>query len=83
MNGKPCGIVWTPPFRVDITQAVKAGANEVEVRVVNFWYNRVSGDQALPADKRLTRTNIKKLQNPGSALMPSGLLGPVRVLCSP
>jgi len=80
VNGTTCGTVWTPPFRVDITAAVKAGANEVEVRVVNFWYNRVFGDQSLSPDKRLTRTNIKKLQNPGTALMPSGLRGPVRVL---
>ena len=80
VNGKPCGIVWSPPFRVDIMEAVKPGTNEVEIRAVNFWYNRVAGDRELPAEKRLTRTNIKKLQNPGSPLMPSGLLGPVTVL---
>ena len=79
VNGKPCGIVWSPPFRVDITDKVKTGANEVEIRVVNFWYNRVVGDKDLPVEKRLTRTNIKKLQNPGSPLIPSGLLGPVTV----
>ena len=61
-------------------EAVKPGTNEVEIRAVNFWYNRVAGDRELPAEKRLTRTNIKKLQNPGSPLMPSGLLGPVTVL---
>jgi hypothetical protein len=82
VNGQPCGIVWAPPFRVDITQAVKPGSNEVEVRVVNFWYNRVFGDKDLPPEKRLTRTNIKKLQNPGAPLMPSGLLGPVTVMSS-
>ena len=80
VNGRPCGIVWAPPFRADITKAAKAGANEVEVRVVNFWYNRVFGDQSLPAEQRLTRTNVKKLQNPGATLMPSGLLGPVTVV---
>jgi len=79
VNGKSCGIVWSSPFRVDITDAVKPGTNEVEIRVVNFWYNRVVGDKDLPVEKRLTRTNIKKLQNPGSQLMASGLLGPVTV----
>ena len=79
VNGKPCGTVWSPPFRVDITDAVKPGTNEVEIHVVNFWYNRVVGDKDLSVEKRLTRTNIKKLQNPGSPLMPSGLLGPVTV----
>ena len=80
VNGQPCGIVWASPFRADITKAAKAGTNELEVRVVNFWYNRVFGDQALPTEKRLTRTNIKTLQNPGTPLMPSGLLGPVTVM---
>lgn len=82
VNGQPCGVVWAPPFRVDITKAAKAGANEVEVRVVNFWYNRVFGDQSLPDEQRLTRANIKKLQNPGTPLMPSGLLGPVSIVCA-
>ncbi len=80
VNGTPCGVVWTPPFRVDVTQALKPGDNQVEVRVVNFWYNRVAGDQALPPEQRLTRTNIRRLQNPGAPLMPSGLSGPVRML---
>ncbi len=80
VNGKPCGTVWAPPFRVEITDAVRPGANELEVKVVNFWYNRLVGDKALPAEKRLTRTNIRNLQNPGTPLMPSGLLGPVTVL---
>jgi hypothetical protein len=80
VNGQACGIIWTPPFRVDITKAVKAGTNELEVCVVNFWYNRVFGDKDLPVEQRLTRTNIKKLQNPGTPLMPSGLLGPVTIL---
>ena len=79
VNGKPCGIVWAPPFRVDISDAVKPGANEVEIKVVNFWYNRLVGDKDLPVEKRLTRTNIKKLYNPGTPLMPSGLLGPVTI----
>ena len=80
VNGQPCGVVWAPPFRADITKAAKAGANELEIRVINFWFNRVFGDQSLPSAQRLTRTNIKKLQNPGTPLMPSGLLGPVSVV---
>jgi hypothetical protein len=64
---------------VEITDAVKPGENAIEIRAVNFWYNRVFGDQSLPVVQRLTRTNIKKLSNPGTPLMPSGLLGPVTV----
>jgi hypothetical protein len=81
VNGQPCGIVWAPPFRVDISQWVKPGANNLEVDVVNFWPNRIIGDAALPTAERRTRTNIRKLTK-DIPLMPSGLLGPVRLLRS-
>ncbi len=79
VNGKLCGIVWAPPFCVEISDAVKSGGNELEVKVVNFWYNRLIGDAGLPIDKRLTRTNIRKLTTGTTPLMASGLLGPVTI----
>jgi hypothetical protein len=78
LNGKSLGIVWAPPFRVDITDAVRPGANTLEVEVVNLWPNRIIGDQFLPPEKRFTRTNVRKLTK-DTALMESGLLGPVRL----
>ncbi len=81
VNGQSCGITWTPPFRVDITGAVKPGANKLEIDVVNFWPNRIIGDASLPPEQRLTKTNIRKL-TAGTALMESGLFGPVQILCS-
>jgi hypothetical protein len=78
LNGQSCGIVWAPPFRVDISHALKAGANQLEVEVVNFWPNRIIGDESLPEPQRLTKTNIRKL-TANTPLMPSGLLGPVRL----
>jgi hypothetical protein len=79
LNGQSCGIVWSPPFRVDISRAVQLGANQLEIEVVNFWPNRIIGDDELPPEQRLTRTNIRKLTK-DTPLMPSGLLGPVRIL---
>jgi len=79
VNGKSCGITWTPPFRMDITSAVKTGTNKLEIEVVNFWPNRIIGDAALPKEERLTRTNIRKLTR-DVKLMESGLLGPVQLL---
>src|SRR6185312_12653158 len=79
VNGQSCGIVWAPPFRVNITRAIKPGADQLEVEVVNFWPNRIIGDQFLPESERLTRTNIRQLTR-RSPLMPSGLMGPVRLL---
>jgi hypothetical protein len=79
LNGKDLGILWTSPFRVDVTPAVRPGKNVLEIDVVNQWPNRLIGDSALPAGKRLTSTNVTKYQN-GGPLRPSGLLGPVRFL---
>ena len=78
VNGQSCGIVWAPPFRVDISRALKPGANQLEIEVVNFWPNRIIGDQSLPETQRLTKTNVRKL-TAKTPLMPSGLLGPVRI----
>lgn len=79
VNGQSVGVVWAPPFRVDISGAVHAGENQLEIEVVNFWPNRLIGDAALPPAERLTHTNIAKL-TATTPLMPSGLLGPVRLL---
>jgi len=79
VNGQSCGIVWTPPFRADITNAVKPGENKLEVAIVNFWPNRIIGDASLPPNQRFTQTNIRNLKA-NTPLMESGLLGPVRIL---
>ena len=50
LNGKELGILWKPPFRVDITDAVKPGDNQLDVSVVNLWPNRLIGDELLPED---------------------------------
>ena len=50
LNGKDLGVLWKPPYRVDITRAVKAGANALEVKVTNLWPNRMIGDEQLPED---------------------------------
>ncbi len=78
VNGKSCGVAWSPPFRVNVTAAVKPGTNKLEIEVVNFWPNRIIGDAASPESERRTRTNIRKLTK-DTPLMPSGLFGPVTI----
>lgn len=50
LNGKPLGILWKPPYRVDVTEALKPGENLLELKVVNLWINRLIGDEQLPED---------------------------------
>lgn len=79
LNGRDLGVLWASPFQVDVTDAVQPTGNVLELEVVNFWPNRVIGDQGLPEEKRLTRTNIRKLTK-DTPLVESGLLGPVQIL---
>lgn len=50
LNGKDLGILWKPPFRVDISSAVKPGRNNLEIKITNLWANRLIGDAQLPDD---------------------------------
>ncbi len=50
MNGEDCGTLWKPPFRADITHALKPGKNRLEIRITNLWPNRMIGDEQEPDD---------------------------------
>ena len=82
INGKPVEtILWKPPFRVDISSALKAGINHIEVKVTNLWPNRLIGDQQPGADQ-YTFTDYQAYTK-DSPLIESGLLGPVRLIAAP
>ena len=50
LNGQDFGVLWKPPFRVNISAAAKTGANKLTVKVTNLWPNRIIGDEQLPPD---------------------------------
>ena len=79
VNGKNLGVAWKAPFRVDMTSALKPGANQLQVKVTNLWVNRLIGDQQPDAKQKYTFTT-QAFYRADAPLLPSGLLGPVRVL---
>jgi hypothetical protein len=86
LNDEPLGTLWKPPFRVDVTDQVKAGANRLEVAVTNEWTNRILGDSRAPANERVLSGGGSRRGPPGGfgrgpRLPPvSGLLGPVTLV---
>jgi len=87
LNGKNLGILWKPPFRVDITQAAKPGKNQLVIEIANTWSNRLVGDAALPENRRYCQTNIThsltwQVPWKETPLLESGLLGSVRLVAA-
>jgi hypothetical protein len=97
LNGKDLGVVWCAPWRVDVTEAVKPVGNVLEIDIANRWPNRLLGDQQTPdkdvrtvkwesgflegREYKTGRYTFSTAGGPGK-LLPSGLLGPVRILAS-
>jgi hypothetical protein len=78
VNGTSLGVVWHAPYRVDVTKVLKPGKNEVTIKVINAWVNRMIGDQQ-PNATKYTFADITPF-TADSPLLPSGLLGPVVVV---
>jgi hypothetical protein len=78
LNGHDLGTLWQPPFRVEVSSALQAGHNTLEVRVANLWPNRMIGDQALPEAERFTWSSYQPFTK-DSSLPKSVLIGPVKI----
>ena len=76
INGMPCGTVWTAPYEVDVTSALKKGKNIIEIEVVNTWANALLGaDQGkAPFDGIWTNGKYRRAEQ---ELIPAGLIGPL------
>jgi len=75
LNGKKLRTLWTPPYSLDITEALKPGKNELQVEVTSTWFNRLVYDANQPESERKTWT----IGGPSKdePLRVSGLLGPI------
>lgn len=73
--------MWCPPYRVEVTSALRAGRNEIEIQVGNTAMNAMAA-RALP-DYRLLWLRYGRRFEPQDMervrALPSGLLGPVRL----
>lgn len=76
INGIDCGTLWTAPFELEVSKALKQGENNIEIQVTNTWANRLIGDSKLPVEKRITNTTAP-FRLAGKPLNPAGLFGPV------
>jgi hypothetical protein len=91
LNGNDLGIIWTNPWSVNLNENLKEGVNELKIEVTNCWANRLIGDAGLTEGKRTTRTNVRLVPDRSEyprghqatsaidLLMPSGLIGPVKI----
>ena len=78
LNGVDLGLAWKVPYRPDVSEALMDGDNRLEVRVINSWVNRLIGDEQ-PGAARSTYIAYRQYW-PEDELLPSGLLGPVRIV---
>jgi len=51
-----------PPYRIECSGAVRAGTNQLEIRVANLWANRLNGDSLRAESDRFTRSNLDRIQ---------------------
>jgi hypothetical protein len=78
VNGKDCGIIWTPPYKANITPYLKAGQNKTTVLVINAWNNRIIGDLNKPSEK-YSNTNLNSKFKANGPLLRSGLMGKAEI----
>jgi hypothetical protein len=79
VNGTALGIVWHAPYRIDVSDVLKPGRNQLTIGVINSWVNRLIGDQQVNTIK-ITYADVTPY-SANSPLVPSGLIGPVQIFC--
>ena len=84
VNGKALGTLWKPPYRLELSDALRPGENRIEIAVTNQWTNRLLGDVRLPVGEKILGGSPVSPGAMGAGPQPappvSGLLGPVRIL---
>ena len=83
INGEHVDFLWKAPYKVNYEGRLKPGKNTIEVKVVNTWVNRLIGDGQPDVEGHsftpVTFYGVKSLSQNMGTLIPSGLMGPVRL----
>ena len=81
INRQRMQVIWSAPFRFDLTSYLNLGTNKPDIEVINMWVDQLIGDGKLPKNERTTKTNINKFDAPDADkyLRVSGLMGPVKI----
>jgi hypothetical protein len=84
MNDKRVGAVWCPPYEIDVTKFLTLGSNRLRIEVANTAMNYMAGHSLpdyrllnLRYGERFQAQDMDKIQ-----ALPSGLLGPVRLIAA-
>jgi hypothetical protein len=84
LNGHALGQLWKAPYRLDISSVLQAGENQLAIKVTNQWTNRIAGDRAAAAEKKVLAELPPGRGGGGfggpAPLPESGLIGPVTLV---
>ena len=68
VNNKDLGVLWYPPYKTDITEALKVGDNTLDIAVTNNWANRLIGDEQEPEDIVFGKERVLRKDSVGRPL---------------
>ncbi len=79
INGINCGTLWTAPYSLEISKAIKSGNNIIEIEVANTWHNALIGNELHKDLQQKTFTNAPfRLKD--KPLLPAGIIGTVKIV---
>ncbi|SFF89605.1 Glycosyl hydrolases family 2, sugar binding domain [Salegentibacter agarivorans] len=80
INGSEVGGLWTAPWRIDVTEYLIEGKNDVEIEVTNLWINQLIADDRRREGEKKTWVLVEETYNSANSLQPSGLKGPIKLV---
>jgi len=87
INDQSAGILWKEPYKLDITDYINGGENDLDIEITNMWVNRLTGDMLSETGEPYCRTNHPYVRQDNWAgggdetyrIQKSGLMGPVKI----